>query len=273
MAEFGENLKRIREEKGITQQTLADRLYVTRQAVSRWEGGSRYPDLMTAKKMAKYFGVSMDELVSDDDMQEVVEKATILDSPVANKVQLVMMTLAFMCFVIMEIIEISNYTLPGVNYFSFVHTIRNLVITLVLGYGIYNTVRDKMNPKIASVLSVFYFGVAAIFTLIGIFTSSDIFPTTEIVYVLLDIVAIIVFAMYFNGKKLRSPIPVYLLVGIFTVMLIPSAISIFIQGEDLTERLLNRLINIPNLVGHILLLALLACMAGVLYRKRKQAAL
>lgn len=39
MAEFGENLKRVREEKGITQQTLADYLYVTRQAVSRWEGG------------------------------------------------------------------------------------------------------------------------------------------------------------------------------------------------------------------------------------------
>lgn len=56
MAEFGENLRRIREEKGITQQTMADHLYVTRQAVSRWEGGSRYPDLMTAKKASRYLG-------------------------------------------------------------------------------------------------------------------------------------------------------------------------------------------------------------------------
>ena len=54
MAEFGENLKNVREQKGYTQQTLADHLYVTRQAVSRWEGGSRYPDLMTAKKMAQF---------------------------------------------------------------------------------------------------------------------------------------------------------------------------------------------------------------------------
>ena len=52
MAEFGENIRRAREELGITQQTLADKLYVTRQAVSRWENGSRYPDLMTAKKLA-----------------------------------------------------------------------------------------------------------------------------------------------------------------------------------------------------------------------------
>ena len=69
MAEFGENLKRVREEKGMTQQTMADQLYVTRQTVSRWEGGSRYPDLMTAKKMAQYLEVSLDDLLSDDDMK------------------------------------------------------------------------------------------------------------------------------------------------------------------------------------------------------------
>lgn len=41
MAEFGEQLRKAREAKGITQQTLAEKLYVTRQAVSRWEcGGS-----------------------------------------------------------------------------------------------------------------------------------------------------------------------------------------------------------------------------------------
>ena len=74
MAEFGENLKRVREEKGVTQQTLADYLYVTRQAISRWEGGSRYPDLMTAKKMAQYFEISLDELLSDDDMKLYAEK-------------------------------------------------------------------------------------------------------------------------------------------------------------------------------------------------------
>lgn len=39
MVEFGEKLKRAREEKGMTQQTLSDHLYVTRQAVSRWECG------------------------------------------------------------------------------------------------------------------------------------------------------------------------------------------------------------------------------------------
>ena len=44
MVEFGEQLRRAREEKGMTQQSLAEQLYVTRQAVSRWECGDRYPE-------------------------------------------------------------------------------------------------------------------------------------------------------------------------------------------------------------------------------------
>lgn len=39
MMKFGEKVKQLREEKGLTQQTLAERLYVTRQAVSKWERG------------------------------------------------------------------------------------------------------------------------------------------------------------------------------------------------------------------------------------------
>lgn len=98
MAEFGENLKRVREEKGITQQTLADYLYVTRQAVSRWEGGSRYPDIMTAKKISQYLEVSLDDLLSDDDMKLYAEKSEILDTPVSKRIQIVLMALAFMTY-------------------------------------------------------------------------------------------------------------------------------------------------------------------------------
>ena len=42
MVEFGEQLRRAREEKGMTQQSLAEQLYVTRQAVSRWECGASH---------------------------------------------------------------------------------------------------------------------------------------------------------------------------------------------------------------------------------------
>ena len=58
MSEFGENLRKAREAKGITQQTLAEALFVTRQTVSRWENGSRYPDLLTARKISEVLATS-----------------------------------------------------------------------------------------------------------------------------------------------------------------------------------------------------------------------
>lgn len=48
---LGDNIKKRREEKNLTQQQLADKLYVSRQTVCRWENGSRCPDLIAAKKL------------------------------------------------------------------------------------------------------------------------------------------------------------------------------------------------------------------------------
>ena len=70
MVEFGKKVKQIREERGMTQQALAEKLYVTRQAVSRWERGARYPELLTAKKIAKILNVSLDELLSGEELKE-----------------------------------------------------------------------------------------------------------------------------------------------------------------------------------------------------------
>ena len=67
---LGDNIKRLREEHSLTQQQLADKLYVSRQTVCRWENGSRCPDLIMAKKLAVELDVSLDELISDEDLKE-----------------------------------------------------------------------------------------------------------------------------------------------------------------------------------------------------------
>lgn len=67
---LNDNIKKFREEKNLTQQQLADKLYVSRQTVCRWENGSRCPDLITAKKLALELDVSMDELISDKDVND-----------------------------------------------------------------------------------------------------------------------------------------------------------------------------------------------------------
>ena len=77
---FGEAIKRKREQLGMTQQELADKLFVSRQTVCRWEGGSRCPDLVMSKRIAMALGVSLDELVSEELAHEYVpDRETSLD--------------------------------------------------------------------------------------------------------------------------------------------------------------------------------------------------
>ncbi len=63
---FGENVGYYRKSLGITQEELADRLYVSRQTVSRWETDSSFPDVETVIKLCELFGCDMDTLVRGD---------------------------------------------------------------------------------------------------------------------------------------------------------------------------------------------------------------
>ena len=64
---IGENIKRLRRERELTQEQLADELGVSFQAVSRWEQGQSYPDVEMIPEIALYFGVSADELMGVDE--------------------------------------------------------------------------------------------------------------------------------------------------------------------------------------------------------------
>lgn len=64
--EFGENLRTLRKAKGISQEELAERLGVSRQAVSKWEQGMGYPEMETMLALSKTLEVSLDFLVSGE---------------------------------------------------------------------------------------------------------------------------------------------------------------------------------------------------------------
>lgn len=67
---LGENIKRLRHEKGITQENLADFLSVSFQSVSRWERGESYPDITLLPILSKFFGVSTDELLGMNEARD-----------------------------------------------------------------------------------------------------------------------------------------------------------------------------------------------------------
>ena len=72
--EFNEKLQKLRKQKGVTQEELAKALFVSRTAVSKWESGRGVPNIESLKATAKFFGVTIDELLSGDELLNIAEE-------------------------------------------------------------------------------------------------------------------------------------------------------------------------------------------------------
>jgi len=71
---FGEKLKKLRTDKGLTQDELAEKLYVTRTAISKWESDRGYPNIESLKAISKFFSVSIDDFLSSDEVLTIAEE-------------------------------------------------------------------------------------------------------------------------------------------------------------------------------------------------------
>ena len=65
---LGQKIKKLRNEKGLTQKDLADQLHVTFQTVSKWESDTNEPDIATLKEIAKCFDCSVNDLLNDEEV-------------------------------------------------------------------------------------------------------------------------------------------------------------------------------------------------------------
>lgn len=74
--EFHEKLQELRKQKGLTQEELAGILSVSRTAISKWESGRGYPNIDSLKAIAKYFSVTIDQLLSGDELLTIAEEDT-----------------------------------------------------------------------------------------------------------------------------------------------------------------------------------------------------
>lgn len=66
--EFNEKLQQLRKENNMTQDQLAEKLFVSRTAVSKWETGKGYPNIESLKCISKLFSISIDDLLSGEEL-------------------------------------------------------------------------------------------------------------------------------------------------------------------------------------------------------------
>ena len=72
--EFYEKLQELRKSRGLTQEELAEMLYVSRTAISKWESGRGYPNMDSLKAISKCFSVSLDDLLSSETILTIAEE-------------------------------------------------------------------------------------------------------------------------------------------------------------------------------------------------------
>ena len=109
---FGEKLKKLRTDNNLTQDELAEKIYVTRTAISKWETDKGYPSIDSLKELSSLFMISIDELISDAD----IENKRLLDAAQSRKFY----WFAIACLALTTILAITYYftQLPYLNAFS-----------------------------------------------------------------------------------------------------------------------------------------------------------
>jgi len=176
---------------------------VTRQAVSRWEGGSRYPDLMTAKKMAQFLEVSLDELLTDDDMKLYVQKSAIIENSTAKRAQLILLGLAFMSMLFLSIMQLMSFTFSndGLLFYSS-EAPKCFLLTILLGISMVAALFDRLNAKSTLLIYSVYFGVSL---LVGIIAITSLKGTGVILYfvgtTLLTLLCLLFCIHFLQGNK------------------------------------------------------------------------
>ena len=72
--EFNEKLQKLRKEQNLTQEELAEKLFVSRTAISKWESGRGYPSIDSLKVIAKFFQITIDELIASEEIISLAEQ-------------------------------------------------------------------------------------------------------------------------------------------------------------------------------------------------------
>ena len=266
----------------MTQQTLAEKLYVTRQAVSRWECGARYPKLLTAKKIAKILNVSLDELLSGEELKENIEKEPILTRQAENVVQTALYTIAVIVYLLLCIFSMYSFLRPNealpntpAGKITMITVSSDVIIVIYLiaaAIGFILSVKNKLTAKITGYIMCVPYVMASLSLLVTYVDMRinnngymDLFGwLTDFAVPLLFALCILLF---FVLKERRVPLGIIVGICVLTIFyLMYGYKSRFVRFTDLSF-----IVTTVPMIGKIGMSALLGYQAYVWDKKRQVA--
>ncbi|MBQ9036112.1 MAG: helix-turn-helix transcriptional regulator [Erysipelotrichaceae bacterium] len=218
--EFRERIKQIREEYGLSQRQMAEKLYLTRTVISKWENGTRYPNYQEMDALKKLFNVSVDSLFSDDDVKKMPEVEPILQQNPEITIQGMFLTGIFIFNIICCMFQLGNYF----NYLSengaisigmLIKTVIELASILVLGYCIYKSFNNEITKKTVLVVLIINYGCYLVNTVTDTITASVI-SWFDLLDCVLSLLIMVCMAVYFLNTAYCKSKYVLLACGIQT---------------------------------------------------------
>lgn len=99
---IGDKLKKARMDKNLTQEEVAEKIFVSRQSISNWENNKTYPDIGNVLALSDLYQISLDELLKgSDNFMEHLEEST--DLVKSNKKLMALIVLALIAMIVMAI--------------------------------------------------------------------------------------------------------------------------------------------------------------------------
>ena len=204
--EFGEKIQKLRNQNKWTQEQLAEKLYVSRTAVSKWESGKGYPNIDSLKDIAKLFNKTIDELLSSEEIIDIAKEENTSNIKRINNLIYGLLDIISVLFIFLPLYaqkkEEFVYSVPlmSTNDVSTIIKISYVVILSILSLIgitelILQFIDNKKIQRIVNVISLIIEALAILF-----FAISRQTYLTAIIFIILTIKIIVVIKNISNKK-------------------------------------------------------------------------
>lgn len=206
--EFKEKIQNLRNKHNLTQEQLSEKLYVSRTAISKWESGKGYPNIDTLKDISKLFNVTIDDLLSSEEIINIAEEEQKINSKKTNNFIYGLLDIISILFIFLPIyankVNDFIYSVPLINSNGTSVTIKILymiLLSILSLIGIIEIILNFIdNSKIQKVINKLSLHFQVISILIFAFSRQAYL--TNIVFVLLIIKVILLIKNVSNKKDI-----------------------------------------------------------------------
>ena len=167
--EFNEKIQELRKQKGLTQEELAEILFVSRTAISKWESGRGYPNIDSLKAIAEFFNITIDELLSSKQLLSIAEQDSMAKTQQIRDLTFGLLDLSFLLLIFIPLFgqkdadyirQVSLLTIESIPIYIKMVYFSVIAFTAVFGIMLLtlqdwdNGIWIKIKSKISMLLSI-----------------------------------------------------------------------------------------------------------------------